>query len=654
MPKVHYADDALPRSPAPRAGRRSLPLAALALLLVAALARADERSAGDAASLFTAEAYLAHVRYLAGDELGGRLPGTPGGRAAGEYIAERFRRLGLKPAGADGSFFQPFTIRRLKKLVADRAEFRVVGLQRQWRPGTDWAPMPFSKVAEIRGPVAFAGYGIEAPEYDYDDYAEFDAQGKVLLILRYEPKAEDQDAEFGGDPPSRHAFFSTKARVAERHGAVGLLIVNPPDREPDKDELYPWQSWNTHQSYALPMAHVSRELAELLLKRGGLPDLKTLQERLDRERKPLSADLQDVTVEVSLGIEFVEGRNVVGLLEGSGGDECIVVGAHYDHLGRVPPIGGGEPQIHNGADDNASGTAGVLELARALAAGPRPRRNIVFAAFDAEELGLLGSKHFLAQPTIPVEKIRAMLNLDMIGRVKQDKLRIFGVGSAKEFDELVSRAAEAAGLKYRSPPGGRGAFGGSDHFPFYRREIPFLFAFTGVHKQYHRPEDDWELIDAEGAARLLQMLHAVIWEVANMKTGPTFVSEPAEEPTAQPAEGPASRPAEADEDQARQRPERDRPTVRLGIMPDLSGEEGGLGVDAVMPGGPAEKAGIRQGDHIVQIGELVVSDIYSYMDALREHQPGDEVTVVVERDGRRLKLKVKLGASRPRRAPERD
>jgi aminopeptidase YwaD len=626
----------------------------LALLLVVGICRAEEDSSAKRKTLFNATTYVGHIRYLASDELAGRLPGTEGGLAASDYVARQFKELGLQPAGTEGSYFQPFTIRGLKKLNEERASLKVAGLDRSWEIRRDWIPLPYCKPGKIDGPLAFAGYGIEAPDHGYNDYADFDATDKILLILRHEPKSDDPEADFGGETPSRHALFSKKAKVAAKKGAKALLIVNAPNRDPEKDELYPWQDWNTHQTYAVPMVQISRELANAILERAQMPNLKTLQEKLDSERKPLSADLKDVTVEVDTGVAYVEGRNVLGLLEGDGSsEEIIVVGAHHDHLGKVPRSAGGtdnKPVIHNGADDNASGTSGVLEMARAFAAGPRPHRNILFMTFDGEELGLLGSSHFVKHPTVALDKVRAMINLDMIGRVSQDHLAIFGVPSAKEFRDVVRRAAEAVGLEYEAPGTDAGFFSSSDQFSFYRQGIPVLFAFTGVHKQYHQPEDDWELIDGEGAVKLLQMMYTVTHELANMETGPVFVSEEEQQEEA------TTQPADEKEDEAHQeRPARGGLAVGLRIMPDYAYDGGaGLRVEMVIDNGPAAKGGMKDGDIIVRIADDPVANIYSYMEALNKYKPGDEVDVVVQRDGKEVTLKIKLEASRRRSKPKDD
>ncbi len=609
---------------------------------------------------YSAEAFIDHVKYLASDELAGRRPGEPGIELAAEYIARQFELAGLKSVGDGGTYFQSFDVRRGKKIVRSDALLKTQGIEREWKLERDWTPLPFSDAVDVSGPLAFAGYGVQAEDYGYDDYADFDAEGKILLIFRYEPQDEDPDADFGGSDPSRHALFHTKARVAARNGAKGLLIVNP-QREGLDDELYAFEEELSQRSFALPMAHITRPMAEAILKQAGLPSLENLQGKLDSERQPLSQDL-NLTATLHPGIEpnMIRTRNVLGLLPGDGTtDETIVVGAHYDHLGNVKlqfNRTNDDEHIHNGADDNASGTAGVIELARSLSREGGLRRNVLFMTFSAEEMGLLGSKHFVRNPTLPLKDVRAMINLDMIGRLNQDKFVIFGTPTAEEFPELVKKAAESVDVEYRAA---QGVSGNSDHAGFYREDIPFLFPFTGVHKDYHRPQDDWELIDAEGATRILALLHQVVRDVANMEDGPHFRTDDAPEDPAAAAKKTGEEHADdaqkdrmpadaraADDDEVR-RPQ--RPRVRLGIIPDFAGgEEPGLIVDTVMDGGGAQQAGLKAGDRITKIGGHEIKDIYGYMDALRDFKPDDVVDIVYVRDGAETTAQVKLGKARPR------
>ncbi len=627
------------------------------LFLTALTGYAEDPESTPSASRYEAEAYMKHLRYLASDEVGGRLPGTPGGTAATEYIAQQFKKIGLKPAGVDGTYFQPFTIRKLKTLHNDRASFSITGLDQEWKIRRDWIPMPFSKPGRIKGPLAFAGYGIAADKHEYNDYADFDAKGKVLLILRNEPLDEDPDADFGGETPSRYALFSKKALTAAEKGAKALLIVNGYKRNPDRDELYPWHDWHTNQSYSLPIVHISREIAEALLSEAGRPDLKSLQDQLDRERKPLSTDLEGLQANIKTGLKFVKGRNVIGLLEGTESDEVIVLGAHHDHLGKVPPRTGEtpEPQIHNGADDDASGTSAIIELARVFASGPKPRRGILFMTFDGEELGLLGSRHFVDEPTVELEKIRAMINFDMIGRLGNNQFTIFGTGSGKEFRPLLKKAAENLDISYHAPSSDTRFMGGADHFSFYVKDIPVMFAFTGMHAQFHLPTDDWELIDDDGAVKIMRLMHPVIAELANLTTGPVFVpkDEEAEEP-AEETETPMDADQETDTDKAdddaysTRRINRGELKVRIGIIPDSAFKGSGLRAASVIDKTPAAAAGMRDGDTIISIAGKAVSDIQTYVAAVRSHNPGDTVEVVIKRESKELTLKVKLEKARKR------
>jgi hypothetical protein len=629
-------------------------------LFVAALVLSSVWTAAAAVETdFDAARYREHVKFLASDELEGRRPGTPGIEAAAEYIAKHFASAGLTPGGENGTWFQTLEVYDGKQLDPAAAAFAVQNLDHSTQVGEDWTPMPFTTMEDVSGPLAFAGYGIKAELYDYNDYADFDATGKVLLIFRYEPMSEDPEAAFGGKRLTSYSEFRNKAFTAFQREAKALLIVNPPLREMGGDGLYEWDQQFSKQTYDLPLVHITPALANALLKKAGMDDLETLQRKLDTERTPLSQDLGfDIDLKLGVSEAQLKTRNVLGLLKGNGNtNETLVIGAHYDHLGRTrlqwdrrDP----DEYIHNGADDNASGSAAVIELARVLAKDPPMRRNILFMTFTAEEMGLLGSKHWVSNPTIPLQDVVAMLNMDMIGRLEQGKFRVYGVPSAAEFKGLVAEAAERLELEYESP---RSLSGNSDHAAFLFNRIPYLFPFTGVHKDYHRPSDDWELIDAEGATRVMQLVHDVAVAVANMESGPAFqegdddapVDPEAEQmkPAAEHAKagGATTQPAAAAEG-ARQK----RPPVRFGIIPDHSAAgKPGLVVDTVIDGAPAKAAGMQDGDRIIKIAEFSVKDIYGYMFALKKFNVGDKLDVVVVRDGKEVTLHVELAASnRPR------
>jgi hypothetical protein len=319
------------------------------------------------------------------------------------------------------------------------------------------------------------------------------------------------------------------------------------------------------------------------------------------------------------------GRNVIALLDGSDPalrDEAIVVGAHYDHLGHggAFSLAPGERAIHNGADDNASGVGALLAIAETLARGPRPARSVVFVAFTGEEFGLLGSSHYAAHPAVPLERTRAMLNLDMVGRLEDDPLLVYGVETAAEWRAIVRAAADAAGVPVVKHGDG---FGPSDHTSFYARDIPVLHFFTNVHEDYHRPSDVWERVDADGLRRVSALAAEIAREVADRRPPLTLQRG-------------AGAPQQAGAGTGY--------GAYLGTIPDFSPVEHGVKLSGVGAGSPAERAGLRQGDVIVAMNETEIADLYAFTDALRERRPGDEVRVTVLRDGARLTVRAVLGS----------
>lgn len=635
-------------------------------MLLAGAAHAEVSTYHEALALFTPDAYIEHVRILASDEYEGRGTGQPGNDMAAKYISEHFAAMGLKPGGVDGTWFQPFDVRKGKKLEADHAEFKISGVDDTYEVKKDWTPFPFSATGDFDGTVVFVGYGIESPDDGFDDYANLDVRDKIVLVMRYEPKSKDDGATIGGRDPSKHALFATKARVAAKHGAKAMLVVNPPLRD-EKDDLYKFGREGSRETYELPMVHIKQQMASTLLSRGGLPTLEQLEKDIAEDRKSHSAALANVQVTVKSGLvsNELKTKNVLGILEGDGStDEFVVVGGHFDHLGIAARMFGSDDKkfIHNGADDNASGTAGVLEMARVLMMSPKLHRNVLFICFSGEEMGLLGSAHYVDNPTIPLAKIRAMMNFDMIGRFSENDVMIYGVPTAEEFSAVCDRASAETGMPYKL---GKSLPGNSDHYSFQQKKIPVIFPFTGLHRQYHKPEDDWELIKPDGATRILKFSYLTLVDVANMKDGPTWKdprkrSSDSDGPAADTDNGDKSKAANkaqngdskvgeksdphaalADKDSDAAAPP--MPKVRLGVVPDYS-EDGkpGLRLNDVTPGSAAEKAGIKGGDRIIKIGDTPVRGIESYMLALGKFKPDDEVEIVVERDGQPLTLKAKL------------
>ncbi|MBL8879321.1 MAG: M20/M25/M40 family metallo-hydrolase [Phycisphaerales bacterium] len=624
-------------------------LSSIALLTFAATIHAGGGESGNLAA-YTPDAYITHLKYLASDELGGRGPGQPGFELATDYIGAKFKEYGLKPGGVDGTYFQPFDVSRGKKFDKEKATLEFAGTDIKAKAGEDWTTFPFSATDDVEAPLAFVGYGIEDKEGGYDDYDGFDATGKILVMFRYEPRKIEGDQKTTGDP-TKNAHFERKAALAHTKGAKGLIVVNPPDRSPT-DDLYSFSGGN--ETYQLPCIHVKREVAAKLLAAAKLPTLEELESKLESERKPLSRDL-GITGKIAPAVvkNSIHTRNVLGWLDGDGStDEVIVVGAHCDHLGTSKRMfsSSGTEEIHNGADDNASGTCGVLEMARVIASGPKLRRNVLFMAFSAEEMGLLGSRHYVKNPTIELSRIKAMVNFDMIGRLNEERFLIYGVGTAPEFKPLIDRACEAAELKYKE---GKSLPGNSDHASFQAKNIPVIFPFTGLHKQYHQPEDDWELINADGAVKIMRMGHVVITSLANMTTGPTWNesrkdADPSEDekgepekPAAENGDKKAAPAAPANSDTAAPA----MPKVRLGIVPDYGDDERpGLLLSGVRNGSIAEKAGLKADDRIIRINDLKVTDISSFMRAMGTFDVGQTITIVVERGGKEESFKAELTA----------
>lgn len=585
------------------------------------------------------------VTYLAADEREGRGPGTRGIEEAADYISFVFKSSGLRPAPGAVGYFQPFTLAGFPTPGA-RQELAFAGPGDRKIDGkfkADFTPLAIGTDGPLTSvPIAFAGYGITAHDdklkLDYDDYAGLDVRGKAVLILRREPRDEDDRSPFEGTRTSRFATFQHKATNAYQHGASAVVLVN--DRltvASRSDELLRFDAPGSQPFSRIPFVMIARELADKLLAAAGQPKLAALEEQIDSDLKPRSRDLAGWTLSAHVEIKRNEiaTKNVVGVLEGSGphADETVIVGGHYDHLGRGGLFSGSlsplSREIHNGADDNASGTSMVLELARRMGMrrDPLPRR-IVFIAFSGEERGLLGSEYYVEHPLFPLSQVVMMFNADMVGRLNdKDELTMIGTGTSPGLEDLVNILGRSSGLKIKTVPGLTDGFGGSDHQSFYPKGIPVLFAFTGVHGQYHKPADDAHLINYKGMARIADYLELLLLDVARRPERPAFTKLV------------EKRPARGGAD-----PGRMGSGVYLGTMPDYAATgQDGMKIQGVSEGSPAEKGGLKGGDVIIRLGKKKVGTIYDFMETLSAHKPGDEVDVVVQRDGKEVTLHVKLG-----------
>jgi hypothetical protein len=586
-------------------------LASLALLLLFSGVRAAARETVPAtrSDPTVCESDLRRrLGRLASDEFQGREAGTEGGRLAGAYLAAEMARVGLEPGGVDGTFFQPFAIPRPVLGEGNRLTVTTPVGEVSYPVEQAWNPFALSPNAEATGPLLFAGYGITAPGRSWDDYAGVDARGKVVLVFRKDPGWND----------TRHAAFTAKLENAARHGAVALLLCNDAGSAGEQDPIGHWsaQVGGGPGSGKIPYAFVKRALAaRLLAERGPLTGLETGL----RSRGPASVDLPATRVSLRTALGRSKGdeaRNVIGLVRGRDpalADEVVIVGAHFDHLGlgRFGSLGGGGAggTVHPGADDNASGTSALVELGEHFAApGNRPRRSMLFLAFTGEEKGLLGSRHWVEHPTVPLDRVVALINMDMIGRSRDGQLHVGGVGTGAGLAAIVEAAGAAQGLTLGTSAGGSAP---SDSLVFFRRQIPVLFLFTGIHGDYHRPTDTADRIHYPGLERVARFARDVAGTLAERPERLTFTQPPAPK----------------------------RPPV-LGIRLDREADGRGVRILAVTPRGPAARAGLAAGDLIVGLAGHMVKTFADLRGTLSRLEVGTRVGVVVLRDGERLEVDV--------------
>lgn len=556
---------------------------------------------------------------LAADNFEGRGTGTPGGDAAARTIAEWMDGIGLAapPAGRLQAFEASIGVNLGKNNQLDGVA-----------PGSNWTPLGYSKSGSFSGGLVFAGYGIKATDLGYDDYAGLDVRGKVVLALRFEPGENDEKSPFEGKRPSRYSDLRAKAIVAREAGAAALLVVSPAQSADEPDKLPPLKSQGPQSDAGIPVIQVTRAQADLWLKTIG-GSLAERQAAIDGSYRPASAPITGVSVSGTVDVQPVSAKsqNVIGLLPGSGAlaGEYVVLGAHYDHLGHGGP-GSFKPDvraIHNGADDNASGVAGILCAARQLhAAAPvAARRSVLIVAFSAEEIGLGGSGWFVQHPPAAMSDVAAMINLDMVGRLREHTLSILGSDSSKGWLALIESArAGLPGLKINA--GGDG-YGPSDHSSFYAAGVPVVHLFTGAHEQYHTPEDDVELLNNDGGADVIA-LTAALAQAASVDARLDYARTAASAPDAGDSRGYGA---------------------YFGSVPDytaMGATTGGVKLSDVRPGSPAELAGVRKGDVIIGMAGVEIQNLYDMTYVLREHKPGDSVEVVVKRGEQTLRLRATL------------
>ena len=518
---------------------------AVAAISSNAISGANAQEVAEASKVKQSGSALARVtydiEYLASDELGGRKPGTPQMKLSEDHIIKAYREAGLKDPTGTGKYMQTMEVGGRQSRVTEGSASLVLtspeGEEVTLSEGEQYSLLLGRNEFDVDSGLAFVGYGINAEdELNYNEYDGMDVKGKVVVMIRREPQQKIPESVFDGEELTRWSFIRTKARAAREAGAAAILLVNDSVTvDEEGDGLLPSDQFGDDNG-SVPFMHIKRaEFDEMLAKTPvmtaagkKLSNISDIEAQLDKELEPLSQTMKGwkVSTKGSFSTGRIKTSNIIGVIEGEGPNahETIVVGAHYDHLGDgAYGSRARENQkglIHNGADDNATGTAAVMELARRFAArDKKPGRRIVFVCFTAEEMGLLGARHYVDNPTFPLEDTVAMINFDMIGWLREDKLTLFGWNSSKQFDKMFNDANTDFNLDLVKPEAG---FGGSDHLPFNQRKIPNTFIHTGLTSTYHTPDDDFETIDCEGAVKVIDFTEAFMDELCSAEKRPKY------------------------------------------------------------------------------------------------------------------------------------
>jgi len=572
-----------------------------------------------------ADRVMRDVRYLSDPAREGRGVATRGLADAGAYVEQRLRELGLAPAGDQNGYRQSFEVKSALAVGPDTA-ITIAG--KQLSPD-DFVPLGFSPSrSDVTAELVGVGHGISDPALGLDQYAGKNVKGKIAVVRRFVP---DRDTRFASlEAKRRYGDLRYKAWLAKERGAVGMLVIDDPVAvKPTKDDPRPEAQAEAPLPPLTPEGYGDAGLPALVVRRSALPDLLA---RLDRRERPRA------TLRLSLAAQKESAFNVVGRIAARPADGrvlpgAIVLGAHYDHLG----LGGRyslSPDVkaaHVGADDNASGVAALLEIARALAADPsRLRRDVVIAAFSAEESGLLGSAHFVraaeqsSAPGMKPKELFAMVNFDMVGRLRDNRLQVLGADTAKEWRELLEPACDEA--RIQCAPASDGGFGPSDQMSFFVAGVPVLHFFTGSHADYHKPTDTPDKVNGAGAAQIAELAASLTRTLSAREARLTHQANVA---------GPAPR------------GDLRSFNATLGTIPDYGGPgagKPGVLLGGVRPGSAAEKAGLERGDVLIRIGKHSIRSIEDFMFVLNSSQPGQTTTAGIVRDGKELSLEITFEA----------
>ena len=559
---------------------------------------------------------LEHIKYLSSDKLEGRFPGSEGSKKAIKYISKNWEAQGVLPAGTK-KYEQPFSYIS-KVSLGNRNILRVRNSKSRYKIKKDFIPIGWSGNGNIDDKVVFVGYGFDIDDsLSWNDYINVNVKNKWVLMFLNGPDGNSPHSPYG-----YHKKLYNKVIAARDRGVGGILFMEREEKENNK--LKPLVYRQSASSAGLPIIQITHAVANNIIndKDKTVADLRS---KIDQELASFSFELdRKVSARVNLKFEKETATNVVGFIEGSDpilNKEYIIIGAHYDHLGYGGHMSGSlnpdSMQIHNGADDNASGIAGILELSHKLMTNKKLLgRSIIAICFDAEEKGLLGSKFYTQTPTKDLEQTAIMINMDMIGRLNEKPITVGGVGSAKTLSETIEVVQKNHTLKIDKNISGMD-FGRSDHASFYREDIPVLFFFTGAHQDYHKPSDDWDKIDYQGEKEVLNFAYDLIVQLSTNKEKPIFTEI-------------------TNDNSDNQSPSFN---VTLGVIPSYGSQKIGMEIDGISrKNGPADKAGMKKGDIIIEINNKKIRNIYDYMARLAELNSGDKIIVKIIRNKIEMEL----------------
>ena len=569
----------------------------------------------------TEDNLMENLRYLASDELQGRGNGSPGMEQAAHYIGQLFRQYGLLPAGNEQTYFQEFDVSMGQSPGPENQVTLETGTeQMQLEVRRDYVPLTSGPDKVVQGLLVFAGFGISAPELEYDDYTDLDVGGKIVVIFEHEPQEQAEESRFAGRELTPYATVLHKVMNAKKRGAVGVILLSDGFNHPPGQE--PRSRRPRVENIGIHSIRLTPEWSERLLEKGGRNSVG-IAEEINSHLTPVSVEL-GVTATVSLDVVKVQHTvsNVLGFLPGQT-DNIIIIGAHYDHLG-LGTTGSLAPelidQIHNGADDNASGTAVLLQLAQDFSRGSPLQQGLLFIAFAGEELGLLGSRYYTEHATMPLENTVVMINMDMVGR-SQGNLLLGGVGTAAEFRGILDEVQKTSPLQFSYSVSSRGS---SDHRAFSSKKIPVLFFFSGLHSDYHRPSDDWERINVQTLQQILEVVRSTVHRLLELNQSFQYV--------------------EVDRGPERARRRGGSSRTWFGSLPDTEWSLGGVRFEQILGETPAARAGLKDGDVLVRFDGRTIRSLREFIRALGTKNPGDEVDVAVLRDGELIGTTVTLEA----------